>query len=91
MGEARPRYSGQISLGNVIQLVGMLAAVSAGYAVLRSDVSNNAEQIAKLGFLEVRVRSLETEAARADERFANILTFLARIDGRLERIERGAN
>lgn len=41
--------------------------------------------------LEARMRSAETAWARTDEKTANILTLLARIDARLERIERNGN
>lgn len=37
---------------------------------------------------EMRIRTLETDASRFDERVSNILGLLSRIDGRLERIER---
>lgn len=38
---------------------------------------------------EVRIRALENQQARQDEKFSNILQFMARIDARLERIEQG--
>jgi hypothetical protein len=38
--------------------------------------------------LEARMRTAETAAARTEEKTANILTLLERIDARLERIER---
>lgn len=37
--------------------------------------------------IEVRVRNLEIAKGRDDERFTSILAFMAKIDGRLERIE----
>ncbi len=37
--------------------------------------------------IEIRVRSLEQSKARDDERFTSILTFMSKIDSRLERIE----
>ena len=43
----------------------------------------------ELAELEARMRASETSAARLDEKSANILTLLERIDARLERIERG--
>lgn len=38
---------------------------------------------------ESRLRALERDVTQSDERVANILSLLSRIDGRLERIERG--
>ncbi|OOY15380.1 hypothetical protein BMI85_16055 [Thioclava sp. DLFJ4-1] len=38
---------------------------------------------------EIRIRAIETQQARQDEKFNNILGYLTRIDARLERIEQG--
>lgn len=97
---ARPRFSPQISLGNVIQIGVLVVGMAVGWTQLQSAVEVNARAIDVLGeevearrmraeAMEVRLRALENEAARADERFSNILTMLARIDSKLERIERG--
>jgi outer membrane murein-binding lipoprotein Lpp len=97
---ARPRFSPQISLGNVIQIGLLVVGMAVGWTQLQSAVDGNTRAIDGLGqvvearrlradAMEARVRALENEAARADERFSNILTMLARIDSKLERIERG--
>jgi len=88
----RPRWSSQISMGNVIQIVGMLVLAAAGYARLEvtttSLIDRTEAQEEAITELARRVRTLETDQARADERMASILTLLGRIDARLERIER---
>lgn len=89
----RPRYANQITFGNIVQIGAMLVAGAVSFAVLRAQSETNSAmnhaQDKSLSEIELRVRSLETQQARADERFSNILTYLTRIDGRLERIERG--
>ncbi len=87
----RPRYSPQISLGNVLQIGMMIAGLSVGYAVIQAQAKANADAIREIRLditkTDDRVRGLENDRARSDERFSNILALLARIDGRLERIE----
>lgn len=60
---------------------------------LRSTVEDGLEELRddldrKIDRQEIRVRSLETNAARADERYSNVLQLLTRIDNRLAVIER---
>lgn len=85
------RYSPQISLGNYLQIATMLGLALTSFTVLRAQSEANAKAILELRgafvLLEQRARTLETENARAEEKFNNILTFMARIDSRLERIE----
>lgn len=87
-------FKKQISLGNIIQIGVMLVGGALAFAALDARTANNTEKIAGLSqsaeALEGRVRLLETNLARADERFASIINLLARIDARLERIERSA-
>lgn len=90
---SKPKYANQISLGNVIQIAVLLVTVSASYALQSARIENNGDDIREMRTaadnLQGRVRLLETQQARSDEKFTNILTYLARIDGRLERIEQG--
>lgn len=98
----RPRFTDQISLGNVIQIGVILAAAVAAFVTFKSETEQNArewreaatersiierEAAEERGKFDVRLRTLENQQARADERFSSILSYLARIDGRLERIE----
>lgn len=55
--------------------------------IARSSTAATAERQA----IESRVRSLEQSKARDDERFTSILTFMGKIDSRLERIEQRGN
>lgn len=86
------KFNPQISLGNMIQIACFIASLAAGWAILQAQGKSNTERINRaelaVSGLESRTRLLENQAARADERFTNIISLLARIDGRLERIER---
>jgi hypothetical protein len=99
----KPSFSQNISLGNVIQIVAMIVTVAIGWQQMSGLAGSNAAEIEKISKAmddaeakaatdirdhETRLRRLEDSAARSDERMANILNLLARIDGRLERIER---
>ena len=85
-------YKRQISFGNVIQIGVTLVTVTLAYAAVNATAAANRETIAQAvtaqSAMESRLRALENTQARADERMANILQLLNRIDGRLERIER---
>lgn len=92
-----------ISISNVLQILGMAAVAFATFLQFSWQAETNAAEIEKITKViasaeakaatdirdhETRLRRLEDSAARSDERMANILNLLARIDGRLERIER---
>lgn len=85
-------YKPQITLGNLIQIGIMLATGAMAFATVNGRAATNAENISKnvasISSLESRTRTLENSLARSDERTANILQLLNRIDARLERIER---
>lgn len=86
----------QISLGNIIQIGVMLVGLGAAWATMDSRSTSTEAALSSaqsdLDNVEARVRSLETSTAAADarneERFTTILTTLARIDARLERMEK---
>lgn len=90
---ARPEFTPAISLGNLIQIAVLLIGLGGAWAVLSTNLDYQASRIAAnsaaIREMETRVRTLEADAARADERFTNILALLSRIDNRLERIEKG--
>lgn len=56
-------------------------------ATLRQEVENRRQSNAAI---ETRVRFLENNQSRTDERHSSLLQLLGRIDARLERIENGA-
>lgn len=102
MSPRTPAFPWSISLGNVLQILITTAVVAGAFYTVdqRSqtnarEIEREAEQRAELRdqvsrdivALEGRVRSLEQSFARSDERLANILTLLGRIDNRLEKFE----
>ncbi len=92
-----------ISISNVLHILGMAAVALATFLQFSWQAETNASEIEKITKAitaaeakaatdirdhETRLRRLEDSAARSDERMASIFNLLARIDGRLERIER---
>ena len=78
-------------MGNVIQIGIFIAAMAGAWAIMDSRGQTNGEKIERnernVASNETRIRALETQSTRADERLANIFALLSRIDNRLERIE----
>lgn len=89
----RPAFTPFISLGNMLQIGALIASAIIGYVLIDARSTTNARDIAVISKLqdeiETRIRTLEKDSARNDERFSNILALLAKIDDRLERIENG--
>ena len=87
----KPEFTKQINFGQVIQILVLVAGFWGGYVLLQKQSEDNTAAIQEARServaLELRIRSVENQQARADERFSNILSYLARIDSRLERIE----
>jgi hypothetical protein len=89
---ARPEMTQTISLGNVLTIGALLASIGGGWVVMqeRSEANQLAiqqlesGQRARFAELELRVRALENQAARSDERFAAIMQTLARIERKIE-------
>lgn len=77
------------SLGNIINLVAMGVAVAVAWGAMaeRSDVTHKGikEVEAMQSSSETRIRALEMNQARADERLASILQIVSRIETRLEK------
>jgi hypothetical protein len=101
-----PKYRPDVSLGSLLQIAVLLIGLGSGYAAIQGQVKANAAAIAEsmariaeqgdqmksqFNGVELRVRMLENEQARADERFSSIIAGLARIETRLERIDRTGN
>lgn len=91
-------FSNNVSVGNVIQIVVMVAGLGLAWGTMDAR-SNTTEESLKdtksmVSSLEVRLRTLETSSAAAEakneERFTAILTTLSRIDARLERMEKAS-
>ena len=77
-----------LSLGNLINLVAMGAAVAIAWGSMteRSDATHKGikELEENQTAFEARVRTLETNQARADERLESILRVVTRIETKLE-------
>lgn len=77
------------SLGNLINLAAMAIAVAVAWGSMseRSDLTHRG--IKELETLqtasETRIRTLEMNQARADERLSSILQIVSRIETRLEK------
>lgn len=99
----KPSFSQNISFSDVTKAVAVIVAGAVAWQQLDGRAGSNTSEIEKITKAisaaedktaadfrdhEARLRRLEDSAARSDERMANILSLLARIDGRLERIER---
>jgi hypothetical protein len=98
MAEKSPIFLRSISVGNVIQIGVMIIGLTVGWITMDMRSQGNTQALQALGTditsiqddidgFDARMRVVETEQARADERFGSILSLLSRIDARLERIE----
>lgn len=87
-----PEMRWEFTFGNAVNLGALVAAVALAWGVMseRSEATQqkvrNAETTAAQ--LETRVRTLENNQARADERLTSILQVLGRIEARLEKFDR---
>jgi septal ring factor EnvC (AmiA/AmiB activator) len=99
---AEPRLRWDFSFGNIVNLVALIIAVGVSWGVMSERSTASQKQVQALettltnmisqkqtedAKLELRVRNLETNQARADERLSSILQVLGRIEARLERFE----
>lgn len=77
------------SLGNLINLVAMGVAVAVAWGSMseRSDMTHKGikELESMQSAAETRIRALETNQARSDERLSSILQIVSRIETRLEK------
>lgn len=87
----RPVWTPTISFGNLVSIVTIVVTVSGSFVLLRSTAEANTKMIEKLAIdysgLASRVTQLEIGKAADDQKFANIIQLLDRIDNRLERME----
>lgn len=87
----RPLFTKEISFGQVIQIAVLLIGLGGAYTMLKQQAEANAAAVSvintELTAMELRLRTLENQTARADERYNSIINYLTRIDERLERIE----
>ena len=92
----------RISLGSMMNLVGLAVAVAVGWGVMSERGEQTRAQTTELreslqreadnrrtgqSDLEARVRALEAGQARAGEQYRSLIDVMTRLDNRLERIE----
>lgn len=91
MTEVRPQFSPSISFGQILQVAVIVVGFTGSFVVLQAqgDANTTALNIAaeERKALELRIRAIENQTARSDERYSSILVFLDKIDGRLEKME----
>lgn len=91
MSPQKPIFQNQISLGNLLQILVLVVGLAASYVVMDTRSKNNSENLQKVSTqlvsLELRLRKVEVDQARTDERFQSILTVLSSIDKRMEQFE----
>lgn len=98
----RPQMEYKISLGNMLNMIALAVAVAVSWGVMseRNEATRTQMQevrdtlgqevdarIRTQDDFSARLRALETNQARSDERFNSVLQVLGRIEARLERIE----
>ncbi len=112
---ASPRFTGQISLGNLIQILILVVGIAAGWVTvteklkvqgakigaveaaimvlpdLKSDIELNQREITRVAGTvsehSGRLRAVETNAARDNQRLDNILEALGRIETQITRMQ----
>lgn len=81
----------RISFGNVLVVCGMIVSMSMGWANLSSQNSKLAADMEATSAMaranEARVRTLENQTARQDERLSSILASLAKIEKMMEQAQ----
>jgi hypothetical protein len=92
----KPTFTSQISLGNWITLIVLACSLAVGWGAMKAQqeaveatlTKVETQHAAHRNAVLTRLRILENEDARSQERYSALLQLLNRIDGRLERIER---
>ena len=79
------------TIGSSLVAAGLYVGITVADLSGKIDsISGDSESAAQsIAGLDNRIRALEIGRGRDDERFNNILEFMARMDSRLERIEKG--
>lgn len=87
---AEPTIS-RIGLSTIIQMGALIVTISASWFIMDGRTRVNEERNAAIEIsikeFDQRLRLLEQEQARNDERFDSVIALLTRIDARLERLE----
>ncbi|TCP43926.1 hypothetical protein [Rhodovulum marinum] len=97
----KPVFTRTISVGNVIQVAVILVGFGGSWVAMTSDLAAVASDVAAVEeeideaaaarlVVEGRVRALEIEAARADERYSQLLANIQAIRDSIARLEQKA-
>lgn len=88
-----PEFTPTISFGNVIQILVFVVGISGSYFMMSAQAAENARAIDTIiaynSALEARIRKVEQDQVRSEEKFANILVVLGRIEVQLDRMSTG--
>lgn len=91
-GMTKPSFSSSISVGNVLTIVALVAGVAIAWGRIESKISSESEMRSQQfstvsaavessqhfrGRMDERLRYLEEQVARTDERFTLILTLMS--------------
>lgn len=94
----KPIFTRNISFGNVVQISILLVGLGSAWATFTADLKDVSDDVASIAGLvakggeerssvESRVRALEIEAARSDERYSQLLASLEAIRSAIVRLE----
>ncbi|MEM9522760.1 MAG: hypothetical protein AAF982_01995 [Pseudomonadota bacterium] len=87
----KPIFTRTISFGNLVQIVLIVVGLAGSWAVMKSDISRIDAAAADAKTIriaiEARVRVLENQAARSDERYTNLLSNIQAIRDAIARLE----
>lgn len=86
--EQKPVMPMVTTIATMASLAGVVVMLLQGGQIVGGLRAEIAQQGAEIADMETRLRGQEAMVTRNDEKTANILSLLARIDARLERIER---
>ena len=98
----KPQIENKMSIGNILNLLALAVAVAVAWGVMSERGDSTRDHMTELrdtlrqevmarrdgqAALESRMRAVESNLARAEERNNAVLHVLGRIEARLERIE----
>lgn len=98
----KPVFTRTISFGNMVQIALILIALGGAWATMQGELADMGEDViaerdriddaieARIA-VEARVRALEIEAARADERYSQLVAMISTIRDSIVRLEQSKN
>lgn len=101
----KPEFTPTISIGNIVQICSTIAIIAVGWGYLQQKVAANTGQYERISTMielefqqakrddeavAARVRELETQSARMDERFTLILTLMGELKQQVSELPRNS-